>query len=115
MCLKQGQFVYVDLGKPDQLSGHEQAGVRPAIIMSSNAYNAHNNTVMIAPITTKDFHRDYATSFVLPSDTYFHGKILLQHLRAVDTHRINVKRKYGRAPQTLMIKLFQQLNHAVFK
>lgn len=92
--VKQGQYVYVDLGNNHQYC--EQAGKRPAIVLSNNTYNKYNNTVVIAPITTK-IKRDYKTSVRVPKNAYFTGTILLQHVRTVDKQRISIARKYGKA------------------
>ena len=92
--VKQGQYVYVDLGNDHQYC--EQAGKRPAIVLSNNVYNKYNNTVVIAPITTK-IKRDYKTSVRVPKSAYFTGTILLQHVRTVDKQRISIARKYGKA------------------
>ena len=46
--IQQGDIVILDFN-PQQ--GHEQAGRRPAIVLSNNTLNEHGALVMVCPIT----------------------------------------------------------------
>lgn len=47
--IKRGQIYLCDLG---EISGHEQAGVRPFIIMQNNIANKHSDTTVGIPLTS---------------------------------------------------------------
>lgn len=54
----------------DPIQGSEQAGVRPAIIVSSDAINAVLEIVSVVPLTTrKTKRRAYSTEAILPAGT----------------------------------------------
>lgn len=117
MQLKRGMFVYADFGKG---RGHEQSGKRPAIILSNNAFNQHNNTVLVAPITSttkrvrRSRNKSYATTVLIPKNYHFHGCILLQHLRSISIQCIDVKRKFGMADECLMKKILHEFKQSVW-
>jgi mRNA interferase MazF len=72
----------------DPTVGSEIRKTRPALVISPDEMNAHINTVIIAPMTTKG--RDYPTR--VPCT--FQGKsgqVVLDQLRTVDKQRL-VKR-----------------------
>ena len=45
-----GDFCWLDF---DQQAGHEQAGHRPAVVLSPAAYNARTGLFLCCPITTR--------------------------------------------------------------
>jgi mRNA interferase ChpB len=47
--MKRGDIFLVSL---DPTSGHEQKGIRPVLVVTSDAYNRYTNAPMVAPITT---------------------------------------------------------------
>jgi mRNA interferase MazF len=46
----QGDIIYLDF---DPQSGHEQAGRRPALVLSPRAYNSTASLALCCPLTTK--------------------------------------------------------------
>ncbi len=49
-ALEAGDIVWVDFGSP---VGHEQAGRRPALVISPHAYNERSSLILVCPITHK--------------------------------------------------------------
>lgn len=47
---KQGEIIWIDF---DPQSGHEQAGRRPALVVSQTAYNQRIGRAFVCPITSK--------------------------------------------------------------
>ncbi len=47
---QQGEIVWIDF---DPQSGHEQAGRRPALVLSKTAYNQRIGRAFVCPITSK--------------------------------------------------------------
>ncbi len=63
----QWQIVRVNF---EPIQGSEQAGVRPAIIVSSDAINAALEIVSVVPLTTrKTQRRAYFTEAIIPAGT----------------------------------------------
>ncbi|HEU5019090.1 MAG TPA: type II toxin-antitoxin system PemK/MazF family toxin [Pseudolabrys sp.] len=46
--LDAGEIIWVDFGRP---FGHEQAGRRPALVISPRAYNERSSLILVCPIT----------------------------------------------------------------
>ncbi len=47
---KQGEIIWIDF---DPQSGHEQAGRRPALVLSHTSYNQKIGRAFVCPITSK--------------------------------------------------------------
>lgn len=75
-----GDLIWTDF---DPTLGREQAGRRPALVVSAAAFTVNTGLAIVCPITSKV--RPFPTSVVLPSGLPVSGEILLSHLRSVDT------------------------------
>ena len=75
----QGSIIFIDFNPH---SGHEQAGKRPAVVISNNLFNRVNNMTMVCPITSSR----QKTPFQIPLDdrTMTHGVILCDQVRMLD-------------------------------
>lgn len=62
--------------------GHEQAGNRPAVVISNNFFNAKSNMTIVCPITNTD--NKYPLHVPLDDRTRTRGVILCEHVRALD-------------------------------
>lgn len=75
---KQGEVIWIDF---DPQSGHEQAGRRPALVLSHTAYNQRIGRAFVCPITSKvkgyPFEVPITTSSV-------QGVVLADHLKNLD-------------------------------
>jgi mRNA interferase MazF len=74
-----GDLVWTD---SDPTMGREQAGRRPALVLSPAAFVLNTGFVIVCPITTRI--RPLPTSVVLPDGLPVGGEILLSHLRSID-------------------------------
>ncbi|HET6400502.1 MAG TPA: type II toxin-antitoxin system PemK/MazF family toxin [Candidatus Kapabacteria bacterium] len=75
----------------DPIRGHEQAGIRPAMVLSPGWINQHASTILVASLTTK------RTDSVSPIEVLIEApegglsrdsKVLLIQTRAIDRSRI---------------------------
>ena len=85
---RRGDIVRVRL---DPVEGSEQAGERPALIISPDPINEHGPLVLLAAITTKKVARIYPFEVGLePPEGGLrqHSKVMLMHLRSVDKRRL---------------------------
>lgn len=77
--LKQGDIIKLNF---DPQSGHEQAGYRPALVVSNDVYNQKTNLVIVCPISNTP--NDFPLHVKLDSRTVTTGSILCQHIKALD-------------------------------
>lgn len=93
---QQGDVIWMDFNPQ---ACHEQAGRRPALVVSNSSYNATGALVMVCPITnTKTRH---AVRPQLPDTMRATGCVLCDHARFVDLSSRNAE-LFERAPAELM-------------
>ena len=77
----------------DPTVGHEQAGTRPALIVSSDAINEGRRLVIVVPMTSrKPGRRLYSAEALVPAGVAglrAESVALVHQLRAVDPARLN--------------------------
>ena len=61
----------------------EQAGRRPALVVSSAEFTENTGLVVVCPITSR--LRPFPTSVVLPPGLPIVGEVLTSHIRSIDT------------------------------
>lgn len=74
-----GDLVWTDF---DPTLGREQAGRRPALVVSPASFTLNSGLAMVCPITSKV--RPFPTSVILPAGLPVSGEVLLSHLRSID-------------------------------
>ena len=77
--MKQGDIILVDF---DPTLGREQAGHRPAVVISRTAYNQKRNMVVVCPITGSV----KPLRFRIPLDdrTQIQGDVICEQVRVID-------------------------------
>ena len=76
----RGDLVWTDF---DPTRGREQAGRRPALVVSPAPFTRNTGLAIVCPITSRV--RPFPTSVVLPSRLPIAGEILTSHIRRIDT------------------------------
>ena len=76
---KQGDICYMDFAPT---KGHEQTGVRPAIVISKDIFNKYTNMAIICPITTNT--KKFPTHYELLNTKKVKGAVLCEHIRSID-------------------------------
>ena len=66
----------------DPQSGHEQAGWRPALVVSPGAYNRASSLALLCPITSRV--KGYPFEVALPADFAINGVVLVDQIRSLD-------------------------------
>jgi mRNA interferase MazF len=66
----------------DPQAGREQAGRRPALVLSPSSYNAKSGLVVVCPITSRA--KGYPFESSLPEGMPIQGVVLADHLRSLD-------------------------------
>jgi mRNA interferase MazF len=63
-------------------AGHEQAGRRPAVVLSPAAYNAKVGLAILCPVTSQV--KGYPFEVPIPSDLSVPGVILADQIKSLD-------------------------------
>lgn len=77
--VKQGTIIKINFNPQ---AGHEQAGYRPAVVISNNIFNEKTNLSIVCPITNTDNH--FPLHIPLDDRTQTTGVILCEHIKALD-------------------------------
>jgi len=76
---ERGDLIWLDFSPQ---SGHEQAGRRPALVLSPHRYNSRVGLAIVCPITSRA--TDYAFEVALPPGGAISGVVLADQARSVD-------------------------------
>ena len=76
---KQGDLIFLDF---NPIKGHEQNGIRPAIIISNNVFNKNTKMVIVCPITSNN--KEYPTHYLLEDTLKIQGSVLCEYIRSID-------------------------------
>lgn len=76
---ERGDLVWLSF---DPQAGREQAGRRPALVLSPGSYNAKTGLALMCPIINQQ--KGYPFEVPLPADMSIRGSILSDHLKSVD-------------------------------
>ncbi len=75
----RGDIIWLDF---DPQMGHEQAGRRPALVLSPALYNGVSGLALICPITNRA--KGYTFEVALPSELSVTGVVLSDHVKSQD-------------------------------
>ena len=81
-----GHLIRIDF---DPRTGHEQAGWRPAIVLSPASYNRPTGLAIVAPITNQE--KGYPFEVVLPAGLKVTGVVLSDAIKNVDWRARNAR------------------------
>jgi mRNA interferase MazF len=76
---ERGDLVWLEF---DPQAGHEQAGRRPALVLSRSSYNAATGLALCCPVTSHA--KGYPFEVALPDGCPVHGVVLADHLKNLD-------------------------------
>lgn len=94
--LQAGDLVWVDL-RPTR--GHEQGGVRPAVVLTDREFHRRNDTAVVCPITSNT--APWPTKVILPDGLAASGAILVDQVRTLDRAKRGF-RSVGRVPDEVL-------------
>ena len=94
----------------DPQSGHEQAGWRPALVISPALYNRASSLALVCPVTSRV--RGYPFEVALPQGLDVGGVVLADQLRSVGW-RARRARFAGRAPAAVLREVLARLEPLV--
>lgn len=96
---ERGDIVWINMNPQ---AGHEQAGKRPALVLSPLAYNAKVGLAILCPVTNQI--KGYPFEVVIPESCEATGAILADQIKNLDWKARKAK-FYCRVPETLVAKV----------
>lgn len=88
-------------------TGHEQAGRRPALVLSPRAFNARTGMAFVCPVTSQVKGRPFEVA--LPPDSTVEGVVLVEQMRSVDW--LDRKATFiGTAPDVVLADILARLD-----
>ena len=105
--IERGDIYYADL---NPVTGSEQGGIRPVLIIQNDTGNRHSPTVIAAAITSQINKARLPTHIELSARSYGLTRdsvVLLEQIRTLDKRRL--KERMGRLDESLM----QQVDSAI--
>ena len=82
----RGDVVWLDLNPQ---AGHEQAGTRPALVLSPKIYNQKTGLAVICPVTSRI--KEYPLVVKIPNDLKVNGVILSDQVKSLDWQKRRAK------------------------
>ena len=80
-------------------AGHEQAGHRPALVISPNSYNRRVGLALCCPVTSQV--KGYPFEVLLPAGLGVEGAVLSDQLKSLDW-RVRKARRIATAPADVL-------------
>ena len=99
----RGDLVWLEF---DPQTGHEQAGRRPALILSPKAYNQTTSLALACPVTNKV--KGYPFEILLPTGLKVAGVVLSDQMKSLDW-RARKASFAGRAPAEVVADVLAKL------
>ena len=84
MIFSQGDIIKFNF---DPALGHEQAGYRPALVISRKLFNKKTGQLIVCPITSKS--RPYPTRVPISDETKTQGFIICDQIKTIDPNARN--------------------------
>lgn len=84
---ERGDLVWLTF---DPQAGHEQAGRRPAVVLSPSNYNGRAGLAIVVPITRQQ--KEYPFEVPLPDGLPVAGVVLADQIKSLDWRARDVKR-----------------------
>jgi mRNA interferase MazF len=99
----RGHLVWVSM---DPQAGHEQAGRRPALVLSPASYNGPVGLALFCPVT--GHAKGYPFEVPLPAGLAVSGVVLADHVKCLDW-RARRAEYAGVAPEALVAEVVRRL------
>ena len=104
----QGDFVTITF---DPQAGHEQRGRRPALVVSTTAFNRGIGLAICCPITNSD--RGTPFHVQLPGESGLTGFVMCEQMKSVD-FRARALKLIGPAPKEFLDEVLSVIDACIF-
>lgn len=95
----RGDLVWLDF---DPQAGREQAGRRPAIVLSELEFNERTGFAVVCPITSQS--KNYAFEVPIPEGLPFTGVVLTDQFKSLDVRNRKIKVVANVSPDSPFLK-----------
>ncbi len=99
---KRGDVIDIDLSPQ---VGHEQAGHRPALVMSANRYNGRIGLAVVCPITNQN--KGYPFQVEIPPGIGVTGVVMADQIKSVDWQGRGATLRC-RMPETIVAEVLER-------
>jgi mRNA interferase MazF len=99
-----GDLVWVDFSPQ---AGREQAGRRPALVLSPRAYNEKTSLAVLCPVTSHS--KGYPFEVKVPTGGRVRGVILADHIKSLDWRQRNAQRA-GKLPISVLSQVLERIS-----
>ena len=99
-----GDVVWIDFTPQ---AGREQAGRRPAVVLSPRSYNERAGLAVMCPITSQS--KGYPFEIVMPASSRVRGVILSDHIKSLDWRERKVE-KTGRLAISILSEVLERVS-----
>lgn len=100
---ERGDVIWLTL---DPQAGHEQAGRRPALVLSPSAYNGRVGLALFCPITSQQ--KGYPFEVALPEGLPVTGVVCADQVKSLDW-RARQAVLIGAVPEEVVVEVLQRL------
>jgi len=90
----------------DPQAGHEQAGRRPALVLSPKSYNQKSGLALVCPVTNRI--KGYPFEVPVPRDCGVTGVFLADHVKSLDW-RVRQAERIGSVPLPTLNEVLARL------
>lgn len=104
MTVDRGDLVWVD-SNPQR--GHEQAGRRPALVISPAAYNGVSNCTIVCPVTSNP--APWPWKVRLPEGGEITGAVLVDQVKSIDCEARRMSPSGHRVGQEILGEVLAKL------
>jgi len=101
---QRGDVVWINMHPH---TGHEQAGRRPAVVLSPRSYNEKVGLALFCPVTNQV--KGYPFEVIIPSGLEVTGVILSDQVKSLDW-KIRNTEYYDKAPETVVVEILKKLS-----
>ena len=99
-----GDLVWIDFTPQ---AGREQAGRRPAVVLSPRSYNERAGLAVMCPITSQS--KGYPFEVALPAGGRVRGVILSDHIKSLDWRERKAE-KAGRLAPSILSEVLERVS-----
>jgi mRNA interferase MazF len=105
----RGDIVWADL---DPTQGHEQAGLRPVLVLSQDIFNQRSGTVIACALTSQEPRAAFPLTLELaPAKLPKRSWVKISQIRTLSVRRLG--KKLGRASSEQLEQVIEGLNEIV--
>jgi len=101
---QRGDIIWLEFNPQ---AGHEQAGKRPALVISPEKYNQKTDLALVCPITSQI--KGYPFEVLIPSGLAIQGVVLADQIKNLDW-KVRKAQFFCEAPNSLLQEVVEKIS-----